>query len=145
MLLVDMITRLTETMQRVGPQNETRSFRGLLVWQQGMRLAKECYALTKSFPREEQYGFTSQIRRAATSIPANIAEGSGRTTRGAYVSFLRVAQGSLRELETYLLLASDIELATSEHVAPLLRQIDSIARLLNRLIQSLESRPRLTP
>lgn len=116
-----------------------RSFRGLLVWQQAMQLAKECYVATKSFPREELYGMTSQIRRAAMSIPANIAEGSGRTTAGAYVNFLRIAQGSLRELETYLLLVGEIELATPERVEPLLLQVESIAKLLNRLIQSLES------
>jgi len=71
-----------------------RSFRGLLVWRQAMSLAKSCYLLSRSLPREEQYGLTSQIRRAAISIPANIAEGNGRSTRGAYVSFLRIAQGS---------------------------------------------------
>src|SRR5262245_6344574 len=132
-------------MGMIESRRERRSFRGLLVWQQGMRLAKDCYVLTKSLPREELYGITSQIRRAAMSIPANIAEGSGRTTTGAYVSFLRIAQGSLRELETYLLLVRDIELATVDLVSPLLLRIESIAKLLNHLIQSLESHDSSTP
>jgi four helix bundle protein len=116
-----------------------RSFKGLLVWQQAMDLAKACYFLTKAFPREELYGLTSQIRRAAASIPANIAEGSGRTTKRDFVNFLRIAQGSLRELETYLLLSIEVELATPERIRPLLQRVESIAKLLNRLIQSLAS------
>jgi four helix bundle protein len=118
-----------------------RSFRGLLVWRQAMDLTKSCYLLTRSLPREELYGLTSQIRRAAISIPANIAEGNGRSTRGAYINFLRIAQGSLRELETYLLLVVEVELVKEENVEPLLQQLDSVARLLNRLIQSLQSDP----
>jgi four helix bundle protein len=118
-----------------------RSFRGLLVWRQAMTLAKQCYTLTRSLPREERYGLTSQIRRAAISIPANIAEGNGRETRGAYISFLRIAQGSLRELETYLLFLIEAELMRAAAVDPLLNQLDSVARLLNRLIQSLQSDP----
>ncbi|MDX2168056.1 MAG: four helix bundle protein [Deltaproteobacteria bacterium] len=118
-----------------------RSFRGLLVWRQAMDLAKSCYHLTKTLPREERYGLTSQIRRAAISIPANIAEGNGRSTRGAYVSFLRIAQGSLRELETYLLFLIEAEMVRAEAVEPVLQQLDSVARLLNRLIQSLQSDP----
>jgi four helix bundle protein len=122
-------------------RREDRSFRGLLVWRQAMALAKSCYLLTKSLPREELYGLTSQIRRAAISVPANIAEGNGRSTRGAYISFLRIAQGSLRELETYLLLLIEMELLRAQAVDPLLRQLESVARLLNRLIQSLQSDP----
>lgn len=119
----------------------TRSFRGLLVWRQAMCLARNCYTLTRSLPREERYGLTSQIRRAAISVPANIAEGNGRSTRGAYISFLRIAQGSLRELETYLLFLIEAEMMSPETVNPVLQQLDSVARLLNRLIQSLHSGP----
>lgn len=106
-----------------------------------MRLAKSCYALTAALPREERFGLTSQIRRAAISIPANIAEGNGRATRGAYLGFLRIAQGSLRELETYLLFLVEAELMRPEAVDPLLHQLDSVARLLNRLMQALRSGP----
>lgn len=121
--------------------SEERSFRSLLVWRQAMQLAAACYALTKSLPREERYGLSSQIRRAAISVPANIAEGNGRSTRGAYVGFLRIAQGSLRELETYLLLLIEVKMVRPEAIAPLLQQLHSVARLLNRLIQALRSGP----
>ena len=121
-----------------------RGFRELLVWRQAMDLARDCYFLTKKLPREELYGLTSQIRRAAVSVPANIAEGNGRGTRKDYVSFLRIAQGSLREVETYLILIVEIRLAQQEVVSPLLAQVGSVARLLSRLIQSLLPNP-LTP
>jgi four helix bundle protein len=121
-----------------------RGFRELLVWRQAMDLARDCYILTKNLPREELYGLTSQIRRAAVSVPANIAEGNGRGTRKDYVSFLRIAQGSLRELETHLILIVEVRLAQQDLVAPLLAQVGSVARLLNRLIQSLLPNP-LTP
>jgi four helix bundle protein len=102
-----------------------------------MDLAKSSYVLTKKFPREELYGLTSQIRRAAVSIPANIAEGSGRTTKKDFVNFLRIAQGSLRELETYLLLTTEMNLVIPEMTTSLLAQVESVGRLLNRLIQAL--------
>lgn len=116
-----------------------RSFRGLLVWRQSMEVAKACYFLTKSLLPEERFGLVSQIRRAAVSIPANIAEGSGRATRRDFSSFLHIAQGSLRELETCLLLIEEMDLVPSVEVSPLLKRLDSIARLLNRLIQSLQT------
>jgi four helix bundle protein len=105
-----------------------------------MDLARDCYLLTKRLPREELYGLTSQIRRAATSVPANIAEGNGRRTRKDYIGFLHIAQGSLRELETYLILLVEVGLLSEEDTTPQLQQIDSVARLLNRLIQSLTIR-----
>ena len=116
-----------------------RSFRGLLVWRQSMEVVKACYFLTKRLPPEERYGLASQIRRAAVSIPANIAEGSGRATRRDFCNFLRIAQGSLRELETYLVLVEELNLISPMEVVPLLKRLDSIARLLNRLIQSLQT------
>jgi four helix bundle protein len=110
------------------------NYKNLLVWKQGMALAKDCYLLTRTFPKEEMYGMTSQIRRAASSIPANIAEGSARGTAKDFASFLRIAQGSLRELETHLLLSAEVELTTGQNMEPLLTQINSISYLLVRLI-----------
>jgi four helix bundle protein len=86
--------------------NEIRSYQDLKVWQEGMNLAEVCYELTMTFPKEELYGMTSQIHRSSASIPANIAEGYGREYRSEYIQFLRIAQGSLKELETHLLLSS---------------------------------------
>lgn len=81
------------------------SYRDLVVWQQAMDLVVSIYETTKAWPKEELYGLTPQLRRAATSVPANIAEGYGRESRASYQQFLRIAQGSLKELETHLLIA----------------------------------------
>ena len=86
------------------------------------------------------YGSTSQIRRAAASIPANIAEGNGRENTGAYINSLRIAQGSLKELETHVLLAQTIELMAAENSEELLASCDEVGRLLRALIRSLQER-----
>ncbi len=116
-----------------------RSYRDLIVWQKAMDLAEAAYRLTATFPREELYGLTSQIRRSAASIPANIAEGYGRESRGAYIQLLRVAQGSLKELETHLLLAVRVDIATRETADALLAASDEVGRMLRALIRSLEA------
>src|SRR5712691_1724129 len=82
-----------------------RSYRDLEVWRVAMDVAVACYRTTAKFPREEIYSLTAQIRRAASSVSANIAEGYGRETTASFIQFLRIAQGSLKELETHLLLA----------------------------------------
>jgi len=105
-----------------------------------MNLAEASYKITQSFPREEIYGMISQIRRWAGSIPANIAEGYGREYRAEYIQFLRVAQESLKELETHLLLSARVELTTAQAVSPILNQCDSVGRLLRALIRSLQSK-----
>jgi four helix bundle protein len=119
---------------------EVNSNRDVQVWQKGMRLAKDCYFLTREFPREEMYGMVSQIRRAATSVPAKIAEGYGRESTGDYIKFLRIAQGSLRELETHLLLTAEVELTTRDKTQPLLSTTDEIGRMLRSLVRSLQSK-----
>ncbi|MCU0567913.1 MAG: four helix bundle protein [Oculatellaceae cyanobacterium Prado106] len=110
-----------------------QSYRDLEVWRQGMGLAEACYHLTQMFPKEEIYGMVSQIRRAAVSIPANIAKGYGREYRNAYIQFLRIAQGSLKELETHLLLAVRVNLTTPEMANPVLAQCESLGKLLRAL------------
>jgi four helix bundle protein len=111
------------------------SYRDLRVWQEAMQLAEACYRLTATFPREEAFGLTSQIRRASASIPANIAEGYGRNSRGAYAQFLRVAQGSLKELETHLILSERLTLADAQAAEPLVASCDALGRMLFSLIR----------
>lgn len=114
------------------------SYRDLMAWQGAMNLAEVCYRLTKGFPKEEMYGMTSQIRRASSSVPANIAEGYGRKNRKEYIHFLYIAQGSLKELETHLLLSQRVQLSTSQSVNAALTQCESVGRLLFALIKALE-------
>jgi four helix bundle protein len=116
---------------------DIKSYRDLLVWEQAFELTASVYAVTKTWPKEELYGLVSQARRAATSVPANIAEGYGRENRGSYVQFLRIAQGSLKELETHLLVAERIGLSDNSAISPLLLQSESVGKLLQRLIRSL--------
>jgi four helix bundle protein len=98
-------------------------------------MVTEVYRQTKSFPKEEQYGLTSQLRRAAVSVPSNIAEGQGRLTTGEFRQFLGHAKGSLAEVETQLMIARNLGyLADSQ---PLLEQTSEVARLLNGLLRSL--------
>jgi four helix bundle protein len=114
-----------------------QSYRDLEVWQQGMALAEACYRITKTFPKAEVDGMVSQIRRSAVSIPANIAEGYGREYRNDYVRFWRIAQGSLKELETHLLLASRVALITTKTAQPILAQCESTGKLLRALLRAL--------
>ena len=120
--------------------SEIRSYQDLRVWQEGMEIASACYQVTRTFPKEEMYGMISQIRRAAVSIPANIAEGYGREYRGEYIQFLRIAQGSLKELETHLLLAVRVGLTTDEAVRPIMTLCESLGRMLRSLIRSLQDK-----
>lgn len=114
------------------------SYRDLRVWKEAMELAAQCYRITRSFPREEAFGLTSQIRRAGSSVPANIAEGYGRESSGSYVQFLKNAQGSLKELETHLLLAAKVDLLGKDTVTPLLVQAEAVGKMLRGLIRSIQ-------
>ncbi|MFL6301811.1 MAG: four helix bundle protein [Terriglobales bacterium] len=112
------------------------TFRDLIVWQKSKALAKKIYSLTKGFPKEEIFGLTSQIRRAATSIPANIAEGKGRGTQKDFCHFLVQARGSLFEVETFAELASDLGYLPSSDQQELQIDCDEVGRMLNGLINS---------
>lgn len=116
-----------------------RSYRDLRVWNEAMELAAECYRLTRTFPREEAFGMTVHIRRSAASIPANIAEGYGRESAGSYVQFLKNAQGSLKELETHMLLASRVEIARGDETGPLLDRAEVVGKMLRGLIRSVQN------
>lgn len=114
-----------------------QSYQDLEVWQRGMALAEAAYRLTRAFPKDERFGLTSQIRRAASSIPANIAEGWGRQGNKEFQQFLRVAQGSLRELETHLLLSQRVAICTAEQAQPLLQEATILSKQLLALARSL--------
>jgi four helix bundle protein len=118
------------------------SYRELHVWQQAMDLAELCYRSTRAFPREELYGAVAQIRRAAASIPANIAEGNGRENRGEYIQYLRIAQGSLKELETHVLLSQRVGLVSRDSAEPMLDKCEAVGKMLRALIRSLQSKSR---
>ena len=115
-----------------------QSYRDLKIWQLGMDLAVGCYELTKSFPQSELYGLTSQIRRAATSIPANIAEGQGRQHTKEFLHFLSIARGSLKELETHLILSERVGLLPNVALQERLRLTEEISRMLTGLRKALE-------
>ena len=116
------------------------SYRDLKIWQDAMTLAEDCYRITKGFPKDEMYGMTAQIRRSATSVAANVAEGYGRDSTRSYVNFLRIAQGSLKELETHLILSERVGLASAGAVAAPLENADAIGRMLRSLIRNLDTR-----
>ena len=122
----------------VGDGQEIRSYRDLRVWREAMSLAVAAYKFSSSLPSDERFGLISQIRRAAASVPANIAEGYGRESEGAYVQLLRIGQGSLKELETHLLLTEAVDLTNSTAIEPLISQCDTVGRMLHGLIRSVE-------
>ena len=115
-----------------------QSHRDLIVWQKAMSLAVAAYRLTANFPIDERYGLTSQIRRCGASIPANIAEGYGRESPGAYTQQLRVAQGSLKEFETHVELAHQVGLLDETTLRAQLSDAEEIGKMLRSLIRSVE-------
>lgn len=102
-----------------------------------MAIAESCYLLTRKFPKDELFGLTSQIRRSATSIAANIAEGHGREQTRSFVQFLRIAQGSLKELETHLLISQRVGITTEAEISGLLDLAANVGKMLRSLIRSL--------
>jgi four helix bundle protein len=116
-----------------------RSYRDLKVWQLAMDLAESAYRQSQDMPRAELYGMVSQIRRSAVSVPANIAEGYGRGSRKSYLQFLKIARGSLRELETHILLAQRVGLSNDLDANSILASADTVARMLGALIKSIEA------
>ncbi|MDR9761721.1 four helix bundle protein [Rhizobium redzepovicii] len=116
------------------------SYRDLKVWQFAIELSVVCYEVTRTFPREEIYGMTSQIRRSSVSVAANIAEGYGRENRGSFAQFLKIAQGSLKELETHLIIAGRIGVLQASALDELLDQCDEIGKMLGSLIRSVQHR-----
>lgn len=115
-----------------------RDYRDLIVWKEAMDIAEQVYVLTRGFPREELFGMTSQMRRCAVSIPANIAEGFGRAQRRSFIQFLRIAQGSLKELETHAALCMRIGLLAETELKPLEARCTTLGKRLVTFVRSLE-------
>lgn len=117
---------------------KARGYKDLIVWQKAMRPVKEVYLLTRSFPSDERFGLVSQMRRAAVSIPSNIAEGQARHTTGEFIQFVSHAEGSVAEVETQLLIAVDLGYcveATSKSSFDLLLEVRKMLNGLRRKLQ----------
>jgi four helix bundle protein len=112
---------------------EIQNYKDLLVWQKGISLAKMTYELTSCFPAEEKFGLVSQMRRAAVSIPSNIAEGQARHTTGEFVQFISHAEGSAAELDTQLILSVELNFCPKRDALPIYESIDELRRMLNAL------------
>ena len=118
---------------------ERKRYRELIVWQKAMELAKLVYQVTKQFPDDENFGLTSQIRRAAVSVPSNIAEGQGRLTKGEFKQFLGHARGSVFEVETQAELANEFGFLAEQRAEKVIELTSEVSRLLNGLISSIST------
>ena len=119
--------------------SEVRSYKDLLIWQKGIELTERVYQLVKSFPNEELYALTSQIKRCTISIPSNIAEGYGRKSTKNYLQFLRISRGSLFELETQLIIANKLNYITDKEIADtIFNLIAEEGKMLNSFIKKLD-------
>lgn len=119
-------------------ENTYGDFKKLLVWQRSRELVVRIYYITQKFPSEERFGLSSQLRRAAVSVPSNIAEGQRRASNKEFVQFLIIARGSLAEIETQLLIAQDLQYIPEKESIQFTNEIIEIGRILNGLIKSLQ-------
>jgi len=113
------------------------SYHDLEVWKKAIELVTVIYKVTRTFLKEEIYGMTSQLRRAVVSVPANIAEGWGRGTTGGYIQFLRIARGSLLEVETLMTISHNLGYVNTQELKSILERIHEINKMINSLINSL--------
>jgi four helix bundle protein len=117
---------------------EIKSHKDLLIWQKGIKIVTLVYQLVGSFPKEELYALTSQLKRASISIPSNIAEGFGRNTDKSFSHFLAISRGSLYEVETQLLIAEDLGFITDEKLfAAILEEIEQQSKMINSFSKTL--------
>jgi four helix bundle protein len=117
-----------------------KSYRDLDVWQRSMRLAKQIYQVTQKFPGDERFGLTNQLRRAAVSVPSNLAEGHARFGAGEFSRFISITMGSVAELETQILLSTDLGYIDDAIAHQLLRELDGIGKMLRGLAKSIQRR-----
>jgi four helix bundle protein len=116
--------------------NTVKSFHDLVAWQKAMELVTEIYKVSQKFPQEEMFGLASPIRRAAVSIPSNIAEGRGKSSKGEFQQFLYHARGSLAEVETQLIIAINLGYLTNQEIPHLMELIARVGRLLHGLLSA---------
>lgn len=122
-------------------QKKTDSYKDLVVWQKGIVLAKAVYRLTQKFPAEEKFGLVAQMRRAAVSVPSNLAEGQARHTSGEFIQFISHAEGSVAELDTQLILSTELKFCDSSEAVPVFELLGELRRMLNGLRRKLVARP----
>ena len=116
-----------------------QSYRDLVAWNKAMELVTEIYRVTHRFPKEELFGLMSQLRRAAVSIPSNIAEGKGRLSKGEFRQFLGNARGSLAELETQILIAQNLDYFDEAETNRLLAMVEEVGKVLNGLLTAVKN------
>jgi four helix bundle protein len=116
-----------------------QTYRDLVAWKKAIELVTEIYKATAGFPKDEIYGLTSQLRRAAVSVPSNIAEGQGRLTKGEFQQFLGHARGSLLEVETQIIIALNLTYLNQDHANRLLGMAAELGRILNGLLSSIRN------
>jgi four helix bundle protein len=121
------------------PKKPSQSYRELIAWQKGMLLAKSIYRLTVQFPNEEKFGLISQMRRAAVSVPSNLAEGQARRTTGEFVQFISHAEGSIAELDTQLTLAVELGFCSESEAVESNGLIQELRKMLNALRRSVSN------
>jgi four helix bundle protein len=119
---------------------KTNSYKDLIVWQKSILLVKKIYKLTLLFPTEEKFGLISQMRRAAVSIPSNIAEGQARHRTGEFIQFVSVAEGSLAELDTQITISVELDYCKEEDLKEIFQLVTEIRKMLNALRLSLQAR-----
>jgi four helix bundle protein len=115
------------------------SYTNQFIWQRAVQLAINCYKFTRLFPQSELYGLTSQIRRSSVSVASNIAEGYGRRSKPEYIQFLHIALGSLRELDTQLIIAKEVDLAEKNLFTPLLNEVEEMQSILVASLNKLKA------
>ncbi len=120
--------------------SEIKSYKDLLIWQKGIEIVVLTYKLVSSFPKDELYALSSQIKRSSVSIPSNISEGYGRQSTQSYIQFIKIARGSLCELETQLLIAKKLDFISDEKLfSELTNQIIEESKMINSFLNKLES------
>lgn len=115
------------------------SYREQFIWKRSVDLAVKCYELSQHFPKSELYGLTSQIRRSSVSVSSNIAEGYGRRTKNEYIQFLHIALGSLRELDTQLIIARRVKLVSEELFSPIQKEVEEMQKIMVATINKLKT------